>query len=99
MSDTNGGLPGTICPIISAVSELKQFSEYPKCNEDCGWFDQRWRRCGLLSISVSLEELRTDVVNTSSNVLSGLDWQTKQDIKDGIRALGDVLQHLMNNIS
>ena len=28
---------GKACPIISAFSELKQFSDYPKCSPDCAW--------------------------------------------------------------
>lgn len=99
MSESVGGPPRPICPIISAVSELKQFSDYPRCNPECGWYDTAWNRCAIRSIAVAIEDVRSEIGDTSRNVLSGVDWQTKQDISNGLRGLAQVLEHAINKIT
>ena len=59
---------GKACPIISAFSELKQFSEYPKCTSDCAWFvTADWDRspaednCTLVRFTNELSRLRAAI--------------------------------------
>jgi len=57
---------GKICPIISAFSELKQFSAYPKCTSDCAWFipashQSGQSTCTLVMFSKELNKLRATV--------------------------------------
>ena len=87
MGDTGGGPSRKICPIISAVSELKQFSDYPKCHSDCAWWDPHNQTCCMRSIA---EVVRDAGMTQEPGGLTS-DYQFKQDISTAIGGLGDVL--------
>jgi len=96
-SEPVGIPPGKICPIISAVSELKQFSEYPKCTEDCGWFDENQRRCSVQALADELRQLRWHIeTSTPPQQEFRLDWSDKSDLKQGIQAIGRLLERLVD---
>ncbi len=87
MSESGGGPPRKICPIISAVSELKQFSDYPKCHSDCAWWDAGNQTCCMLSIAAAARDAGMSMAPSSLTS----DYQFKQDIATALGGLGDVL--------
>ena len=80
-----------ICPIVSAFSELKQFSDYPKCRKECGWWDSYSSGCAIAALPQAIR----DAVMAAQNQQVELDWQTKEDLKAGGRGLADLLGKLV----
>jgi len=86
MGDNGGGPLINACPIISAVSELKQFSDYPKCQPTCAWWDQVNYTCAVITIARGIGDMQG-----LAEAINGLGWDVKQNVGDVLRAFKELL--------
>ena len=81
------------CPVISAFSELKQFSDYPICTDKCGWWDPYQSCCSVRSIANGLHTM-AEKQSAVSDFWSSIDYSTKQDLSQVLRGLSNLLERL-----
>jgi hypothetical protein len=80
---------GPTCPVVSAFSELKQFSDYPKCpGSSCAWYDGYNSQCAVLSVARMLDSSSDEL----RRLLDELGWDAKQNIQEILRGVADLFK-------
>lgn len=82
----------TTCPVISALSQMKQFANYPKCSKDCEWYDSNYSRCVVNTIALELREMRID----RKQARPWMGYTEKQELMTGARRLGTLIEKLID---